>query len=114
MSGPSCTDCAPGGLFTVCVGFPSEGEGAPVITKLSIAATTDASFLTLLRSDNASVIEQIMPEDGTNYYEFMQSYRPDWYEQGVPDVPPATINITSGDILVTSADMKSMVLDGWS
>ena len=30
-------------------------------TKLSIAATTDASFLTLLRSDNASVIEQIMP-----------------------------------------------------
>jgi hypothetical protein len=84
-------------------------------TKLSIAATTDASFLTLLRSDNGSVIEQIMPEDGVaNYYEFMQSYRPDWYDQGVPDVPPATINITSGDVLVTSADMKSMVLDGWS
>ena len=48
----------------------------PAGTNLSVTATTDASFLTLLRSDNASVVNQIMPEDATNYYDFMQGYTP--------------------------------------
>ena len=48
----------------------------PAGTNLSVTATTDASFLTLLRSDNSSVVNQIMPEDATNYYDFMQGYTP--------------------------------------
>lgn len=85
----------------------------PAGTNLSVTATTDASFLTLLRSDNASVVNQIMPEDGTNYYDFMQGYTPSWYAQGIPDTPPPSIPTVAGDKTVTSADMKSMVLEGW-
>jgi hypothetical protein len=82
-------------------------------TNLSVTATTDASFLTLLRSDNASVVNQIMPEDATNYYDFMQGYTPSWYAQGLPDAPPPSIPIVAGDKTVTSADMKASVLEGW-
>ena len=85
----------------------------PAGTNLSVTATTDASFLTLLRSDNSSVVNQIMPEDATNYYDFMQGYTPSWYAQGIPDIPPPTIATVTGDKTVTSADMKSMVLEGW-
>ena len=85
----------------------------PAGTNLSVTATTDASFLTLLRSDNASVVNQIMPEDGTNYYDFMQGYTPSWYAQGIPDTPPPSIPTVAGDKTVTSADMKSMLLEGW-
>jgi len=85
----------------------------PSGTNLSVTATTDASFLTLLRSDNASVVNQIMPEDATNYYDFMQGYTPSWYAQGIPDTPPPSISTVAGDKTVTSADMKSMVLEGW-
>ena len=85
----------------------------PAGTNLSVTATTDASFLTLLRSDNASVVNQIMPEDGTNYYDFMQGYTPSWYAQGIPDTPPPSIPTVAGDKTVTSADMKTMVLEGW-
>jgi hypothetical protein len=85
----------------------------PSGTSLSVTATTDASFLTLLRSDNSSVVNQIMPEDATNYYDFMQGYTPSWYAQGLPDVPPPTIETVAGNKTVTSADMKSMVLEGW-
>ena len=76
----------------------------PAGTNLSATATTDASFLTLLRSDNASMVNQIMPEDGTNYYDFMQGYTPSWYAQGLPDVPPSTIATVAGNKTVTSAD----------
>jgi hypothetical protein len=86
----------------------------PAGTNLSVAATTDASFLVLLRSDNQLVVDQIMPVDATNYFEFMRDFRPSWYAQGVPDVPPDTITVGTGNVTVTSADMKSMVLDGWS
>ena len=85
----------------------------PAGTNLSVTASADASFLTLLRSDNSSVVNQIMPEDGTNYYDFMQSYKPSWYDQGVPDVPPDSIETISGNKTLTSADMKTMVLEGW-
>ena len=44
----------------------------PAGTNLSVTATTDASFLVLLRSDNQSVVDQIMPVDATNYFEFMR------------------------------------------
>jgi hypothetical protein len=86
----------------------------PAGTNLSVTATTDASFLVLLRSDNQLVVDQIMPVDATNYFEFMRDFRPSWYDQGVPDVPPDTITVGTGNVTVTSADMKSMVLDGWS
>ncbi len=87
----------------------------PAGSELAIEATIDSSFLTLLRSDNQSVVNQIMPPDGSyNYYDFMQSYRPDWYGEGVPPIPPATIVTGVGDILVTSDELKSMVLDGWA
>ncbi len=85
----------------------------PSGTSLSVTATTDASFLTLLRSDNSSVVNQIMPEDATNYYDFMQGYTPSWYAQGLPDVPPPTIETVAGNKTVTSADMKASVLEGW-
>jgi hypothetical protein len=85
----------------------------PAGTNLSVTASTDASFLTLLRSDNSYVVNQIMPEDGTNYYEFMRDFKPSWYDQGVPDVPPDSIEIISGNKTLTSADMKTMVLEGW-
>ena len=85
----------------------------PAGTNLSVTATTDASFLTLLRSDNSSVVNQIMPEDATNYYDFMQGYTPSWYDQGLPDVPPPTIATVAGNKTVTSADMKASVLEGW-
>ena len=85
----------------------------PSGTNLSVTATTDASFLTLLRSDNSSVVNQIMPEDATNYYDFMQGYTPSWYAQGLPDVPPPTIATVAGNKTVTSADMKALVLEGW-
>jgi hypothetical protein len=85
----------------------------PAGTNLSVTATTDASFLTLLRSDNSSVVNQIMPEDATNYYDFMQGYTPSWYAQGLPDVPPPTIETVAGNKTVTSADMKASVLEGW-
>ena len=86
----------------------------PAGTEFAIEASIDSSFLTLLRSDNESVIVQIMPADTTNYFEFMRDFRPSWYDQGVPDVPPDTITVGTGNVTVTSADMKSMVLDGWS
>jgi hypothetical protein len=82
-------------------------------TNLSASATTDSSFLTLLRSDNPAIINQLLPEDTTNYYDFMQTYRPDWYDQGVPDYAPPKILNPAGDILVTSDEIKTMVLDGW-
>ena len=85
----------------------------PAGTNLSVTATTDASFLTLLRSDIASVVNQIMPEDGTNYFDIMQGYTPSWYAQGIPDTPPPSIPTVAGYKTVTSADMKSMVLEGW-
>jgi hypothetical protein len=83
-------------------------------TNLSVTATTDASFLTLLRSDNSLTINQIMPEDGTNYYDFMQGYTPPWYAQGIPNTPPPIISESAGNKTVSSADMKSMVLEGWA
>jgi hypothetical protein len=86
----------------------------PAGTNLSVAATTDASFLTLLRSDNSSVVNQIMPEDATNYYDFMQGYTPSWYAQGLPSTPPSSIATVSGDKTVSSGDMKTMILEGWA
>jgi hypothetical protein len=85
----------------------------PAGTNLSVTATTDASFLTLLRSDNESVIVQIMPTDTTNYFEFMRDFRPSWYANGHPDVPPDSISSGSGDMTLTSQDVKTMVLGGW-
>ena len=85
----------------------------PAGTNLSVTATTDASFLSLLRSDNESVIVQIMPTDTTNYFEFMRDFRPSWYANGHPDVPPDSISSGSGDMTLTSQDVKTMVLGGW-
>jgi hypothetical protein len=85
----------------------------PAGTNLSVTAITDASFLTLLRSDNESVIVQIMPTDATNYFEFMRDFRPSWYTNGHPDVPPDSISSGSGDMTLTSQDVKTMVLGGW-
>jgi hypothetical protein len=83
-------------------------------TNLSVTATTDASFVTLLRSDNSSVVNQIMPEDGTNYYDFMQGYLPSWYDQGIPATPPSSIEEVARNKTISSADMKAMVLEGWA
>ncbi len=87
----------------------------PAGTNLSVTATTDASFLTLLRSDNESVVDQIMPGDGNaaSYFEFMRDFRPSWYANGHPDVPPGTISSGSGNATLTSQDVKTMVLAGW-
>lgn len=85
----------------------------PPGTNLSVTATTDASFLTLLRSDNESVIVQIMPTDTTNYFEFMRDFRPSWYANGHPDLPPETIPAETGDLTLASTDIKAMVLGGW-
>jgi len=84
-------------------------------TNLSVTATTDASFLTLLRSDNESVVDQIMPGDGNaaSYFEFMRDFRPGWYTDGHPEVPPGTISTGSGDVTLPSQDVKTMVLAGW-
>jgi len=87
----------------------------PAGTNLSVTATTDASFLTLLRSDNESVVDQIMPGDGNaaSYFEFMRDFRPSWYADGHPDVPPGTISSGSGNMTLTLSDIKAMVLAGW-
>jgi hypothetical protein len=87
----------------------------PSGTNLSVTATTDASFLTLLRSDNESVVDQIMPGDGNaaSYFEFMRDFRPDWYDNGIPDSPPDTISSEAGNLSLTSQDIKTMVLAGW-
>ena len=84
-------------------------------TNLSVTATTDASFLALLRSDNESVVDQIMPGDGNaaSYFEFMRDFRPSWYANGHPDVPPSTISSGSGNVTLTSQNVKTMVLAGW-
>ena len=81
---------------------------------LSITATTDASFLALIRSDNKSVINQILPPDNSvpSYYDFMKDYRPDWYNEGVPIIPPDCIECTTGNLTLTSQDLKSMVMEG--
>ena len=84
-------------------------------TNLSVSASSESSFLTLFRSDNQSLIDQIMPGDGTqsSYYEFMRDYKPSWYDAGVPEVSPDSINVLSGNKTVTSQDIKTMVLQGW-
>ena len=84
-------------------------------TNLSVTATTDASFLTLLRSDNESMVDQIMPGDGNaaSYFGFMGDFRPSWYANGRPGVPPGTISSGSGNVTLTSQDVKTMVLAGW-
>lgn len=85
-------------------------------TTLSVTAVTDASFLTLLRSDNESVVDQILPPDNSvpSYYAFMKDYRPDWYNNGFSDVPPDCIECTTGNLTLTSQDLKTMVMEGWT
>ena len=87
----------------------------PAGTKLQVTAIEDSSFLILLRSDNESIVNQIMPEDSTqNYYHFMRDFRPSWFSNGVPNSPPDTIE--SGaitNLTVSSDNIKSMVLGGW-
>ena len=85
-------------------------------TALSVTAVTDASFLTLLRSDNKSVVNQILPPDNSvpSYYDFMKDYRPDWYNDGFPDLPPECIHCSSGDLILSSQDLKTMVMEGWT
>ena len=83
---------------------------------LSVTALTDASFLTLLRSDNKSVVDQILPPDNSvpSYYDFIKDYKPDWYNNGFPDVPPDCIECSTGDLILTSQDLKTMVMEGWT
>ncbi|NRA13582.1 MAG: hypothetical protein HRT57_16695 [Crocinitomicaceae bacterium] len=85
-------------------------------TNLVVTASTDASFLTLLRSDNESVVNQILPPDASvpSYYDFIKDYRPDWYDNGFPDVPPDCIEGSSGNLTLTSQDLKTMVMEGWT
>ena len=85
-------------------------------TNLSVSASSESSFLTLFRSDNQSLIDQIMPGDGTqsSYYEFMRNYKSSWYDAGVPEAAPDSIDVLTGNKTVTSQDIKTMVLQGWT
>lgn len=80
---------------------------------LLATANTNASFLILLRADNETLINQILPPDSINYYEFMQEHLPDWHSQGLPDSPPPTISDEGGSKTISSADLKTMILEGW-
>lgn len=82
-------------------------------TNLSVTATTDASFLTLLRPDYKHIVDQIMPTDSVDYYEHMQSYTPSWVEAGIPVEPPRPISNTTGNRILTSDELKTMVMEGW-
>lgn len=95
-------------------------------TKLTVTGITDSSFLILLRSDNESVIDQILPGDGniTSYYEYMKDFRPEWFDQGVPDNPPDQIAdhidevanpgwYTTNTLTITTDRLKTFVVNGW-
>lgn len=95
-------------------------------TQLVVSALTDASFLTLLRSDKESIIDQLLPGDGTvsSYYEYMRDFRPDWFDQGIAPNPPTTIPedldisvysdwYNAENLTVTPDRIKTLVLQGW-
>jgi len=98
----------------------------PPNTTLSVEAITDASFLILLRSDNESVVNQLLPGDGnvSSYYEYMRDFLPSWHSQGFPPNPPDTITDDiddttypgwhiSGTLTISTDRLKTLILEGW-
>jgi hypothetical protein len=80
-------------------------------TKLSvIAADEEVSFLVLLRSDNRSVMNQLLPEDRNfNYYDTIQNNSPEWNVDNLTNRPAVSMKSIIGDKVLSSSDIKRII-----